>query len=128
MIDSMTIFLTTHYTLEADMLCETIALINEGRLVALGTPSGIKRNFSRLAILEVVVNETRESLEAELSGISSVHRVETSAEGIFQKMTIFVEAGADAKQRIEEIVGGERIENITVRDQTLEEAYVSILK
>ena len=41
-----TIFLTTHYMLEADMLCDTIALIDKGRLVALGTPNEIKRNFS----------------------------------------------------------------------------------
>ena len=123
-----TIFLTTHYMLEADMLCDTIALINKGRLVALGTPSEIKRNFSRVAIIEVVVNQTRESLEGELSSISGVHRVETSTEGIFQKITIFAEAGANAGQQIEETVGAERVENIVLRDPTLEEAYISILK
>ena len=67
-----TIFLTTHYMLETDMLCNTIALINKGRLVALGTPNEIKRNFSRVAIIEVVVNQTREGLEGELSSISGV--------------------------------------------------------
>ena len=54
--------------------------------------------------------------------------METSSEVIFEKITIFVEAGIDARQRIEETVGVERIENIVVRELTLEEAYVSILK
>ena len=74
------------------------------------------------------MNQTREGLEGELSSISGVQRVKTSSEGIFEKITIFVETGIDARQRIEETVGVERIENIVVREPTLEEAYVTILK
>ena len=123
-----TIFLTTHYMLEADMLCDTIGLIDKGRLVALGTPGEIKRNFSRVAIIEIVVNRTRASLAEELSGVDSVRRVETSIEGVLQKFAIFVEAGADVRQRIEEIVGSDAIESQVLREPTLEEAYVSILQ
>ncbi len=123
-----TIFLTTHYMLEADMLCDTIALIDKGRLVALGTPSEIKRNFSRVEIVEMVVNRTRESLTEEISDIDGVRRVELSTEGVLQKVAVFVEAGADVRPRIEETVGVEAIENLVVREPTLEEAYVSILK
>lgn len=123
-----TIFLTTHYMLEADMLCDTIALIDKGRLVALGTPNEIKRNFSRVEIIEVVVNRTRAGLAEELSGIDGVRRVETSAEGVRQKLAVFVEAGANVRPRIEEIVGAEAIESFVLREPTLEEAYISILK
>ena len=123
-----TILLTTHYMLEADMLCDRIALIDHGRLVALGTPDEIKRNFSRVTVIEIVVNQTRETLAEELSNIGGVQQVETSAEGIFQKIAITVQAGVDARDRIEDTVGAERVENLVVRDPTLEEAYVSILK
>ena len=123
-----TIFLTTHYMLEADMLCDTIGLIDKGRLVALGTPGEIKRNFSRVAIIEIVVNRTRASLAEELSGVDGVRRVGTSIEGVLQKFAIFVEAGADVRQRIEEIVGSDAIESQVLREPTLEEAYVSILQ
>ena len=123
-----TIFLTTHYMLEADMLCDTIALIDKGRLVALGTPNEIKRNFSRVAIIEIVVNRTRASLAKELSGVEGVRRVETSVEGVLQKFAIFVDAGADVRTRIEEIAGADAIESQVLREPTLEEAYVSILK
>ena len=119
-----TIFLTTHYMLEADMLCDTIGLIDKGRLVALGTPGEIKRNFSRVAIIEIVVNRTRASLAEELSGVDSVRRVETSIEGVLQKFAIFVEAGADVRPRIEEVVGADAIESLVLREPTLEEAYV----
>ena len=122
-----TILLTTHYMLEADMLCDEIALIDHGRLVALGTPDEIKRNFSRLTIFEIVVNQTTETLTAELSNIDGVQHVETSAEGIFQKITIAVEAGVDARDPIQATIGADRVESLVVRDPTLEEAYVSIL-
>ena len=123
-----TIFLTTHYMLEADMLCDTIALIDKGRLVALGTPNEIKRNFSRVAIIEIVVNRTRASLAEELSGVDGVRRVETSVEGVLQRFAVFVKAGADVRPRIEEIVGADAIESLVLREPTLEEAYVSILQ
>jgi ABC-2 type transport system ATP-binding protein len=38
----VTIFLTTHYMEEADHLCDRIAIINQGRIVALGTPDELK--------------------------------------------------------------------------------------
>ncbi|MEE8419263.1 MAG: ABC transporter ATP-binding protein, partial [Dehalococcoidales bacterium] len=36
-----TVLLTTHYMLEADTLCQTVAMINKGKLVALGSPAEI---------------------------------------------------------------------------------------
>ena len=123
-----TIFLTTHYMLEADMLCDTIALIDKGRLVALGTPNEIKRTFSGVTIIEMVINQTRASLAEELSSVDGVRRVELSAEGVLQKITLMVDIGVDVRQSITQIVGVEKIESLIARQPTLEEAYVSILK
>ena len=41
----MTIFLTTQYLEEADKLAERVAIINHGKIVALGTPSDLKRDL-----------------------------------------------------------------------------------
>ena len=41
----VTIFLTTHYMDEADKLCDTIAIIDNGQIVAKGTPSELKSNI-----------------------------------------------------------------------------------
>jgi ABC-2 type transport system ATP-binding protein len=40
-----TILLTTHYLEEAEALCEEVALISQGRIVARSTPEGLKRDF-----------------------------------------------------------------------------------
>ena len=43
--EQMTIILTTHYMEEADLLCDRIALIDHGKIVALDTPEGLKRQM-----------------------------------------------------------------------------------
>lgn len=126
--EGKTILLTTHYMAEADMLCDTIAIIDRGELAAVGTPNEIKRRFSRLGIIEVTVNRSREDLVAEILQIDKVVRVESLAEGPFQKLTISITYGADVKDSIVETVGAENIESLVSRDPTLEEAYINILK
>ena len=44
--EGMTVFLTTHYLEEADALCDRIAIIDHGEIVAEGTPAGLKREIS----------------------------------------------------------------------------------
>ena len=123
-----TILLTTHYMAEADMLCDTIAIINRGELAAIGTPADIKQRFSRIGIVEVLVRNTREGLLEDVSSIAGVNRVESSADNTLQKLTISVAAGVDVRDRVTENIGADNIENVVLRDPTLEEAYVSILQ
>jgi ABC-2 type transport system ATP-binding protein len=44
--EGMTVFLTTHYLDEADVLCDRVSIINSGLIVAEGTPSDLKRDIS----------------------------------------------------------------------------------
>jgi ABC-2 type transport system ATP-binding protein len=44
--EGMTVFITTHYLDEADALCDRIAIIDHGQIVAEGTPAGLKRAIS----------------------------------------------------------------------------------
>ena len=44
--EGMTVFLTTHYLDEADALCDRIAIIDYGQIVAEGTPEELKREIS----------------------------------------------------------------------------------
>src|SRR5271157_1031777 len=50
-----TLLLTTHYMVEADELCDRVAIINHGRVLALDTPSALKQSLQREALFKITV-------------------------------------------------------------------------
>src|ERR671938_1762709 len=50
-----TVLLTTHYMFEADALCDRIAVIAQGRIVAEGTPSDLKSRVAEGRVVEIEV-------------------------------------------------------------------------
>jgi ABC-2 type transport system ATP-binding protein len=49
--DGTTVFLTTHYLDEADQLCDRVAIVDHGKVIALGTPDALKDRYSGNTIL-----------------------------------------------------------------------------
>jgi ABC-2 type transport system ATP-binding protein len=62
-----TILLTTHYLEEAESLCEDIALISKGRIVARDTPDGLKRTYDATTLEEVYLQTVSTSLPLALA-------------------------------------------------------------
>ena len=58
----MTVFLTTHYLEEADALCDRIAIIDHGRIVAGGTPEELKRRVAGDLVTLGISGETEKAL------------------------------------------------------------------
>jgi len=63
----MSVFLTTHFMEEADYLCDRVAIMNLGRLAALGTPAELKRSIPQpdATLDEVFAHYTGNTLETE---------------------------------------------------------------
>jgi len=61
--DGTTIFLTTHYLDEADQLCDRVAIVDHGRVIALGRPDELKQRYSADTI-EVIPEAGADVLEA----------------------------------------------------------------
>ena len=61
--EGVTIFLTTHYLEEADRLCDRIAVIVRGRIVALDTVEALKAGADQTTIVEVVLADSKGGLE-----------------------------------------------------------------
>ncbi len=123
-----TILLTTHYMSEADELSHQIAIINKGRVIATGSPSEIKKHFAKVAVLEVGLRSLREDAPERVSSIKGVVRVGSVIDGPLQKLTIQVQPEADIKDELKRVLGENSIDYISMRDPTLEEAYLSIIK
>ncbi|MEM0317570.1 MAG: ATP-binding cassette domain-containing protein [Candidatus Nezhaarchaeales archaeon] len=67
---NMTIFMTTHYLEEADALCDRIAIIDRGKIVAMGSPDELKNSLGG-DVITLVIKENVDATEA----IKSVENV-----------------------------------------------------
>ena len=122
-----TVLLTTHYMFEADTLCDSIAIINKGKLAALGTPSEIKGGFSRVKITQITLRAPMPELNDEINSLPAVQRVTERTEDALQQLIVHSSTDFDLKEYIQDKVAETDIDSLVVRDPTLEEAYLSIL-
>jgi ABC-2 type transport system ATP-binding protein len=90
--EGMTIFLTTHYLEEADALCDRLAIIDHGRIVAQGTPEGLKRDLSG-DMLVVGLAGGAGAAESVLRDEPYVNRLEQTGDG---SLRLAVDDGATA--------------------------------
>ncbi|PSK65336.1 Daunorubicin/doxorubicin resistance ATP-binding protein DrrA [Micromonospora sp. MH33] len=91
--EGMTVFITTHYLDEADALCDRIAIMDHGEVVAEGTPAELKREISGEVVL-VGLDAATTSQAAELLDTEAyVSKLETVDEG---GLRLYVDEGATA--------------------------------
>jgi ABC-2 type transport system ATP-binding protein len=100
-----TVFLTTHYLDEADALCDRLAIIDHGRIVAEGTPEQLKRQIAG-DVVTLGVGDDGERALALLRGQPFV-REATSEDGTVR---LYVERGEAALPAILRIVDGAGLE------------------
>lgn len=82
--EGRTIILTTHYMDEADVLSDTLAIMNKGKVVAQGTPQSVKGSFTERSVcVEVRSNFTQKELEpyGRVLTVAGRFRVLTDAKG-----------------------------------------------
>jgi ABC-2 type transport system ATP-binding protein len=87
-----TVFLTTQYLEEADQLCDRLAIIDDGRIVAEGTPASLKAEMGHDVVSVSLDGADRADTEAALSGLPGLERIveETDA------LALYVEDGASS--------------------------------
>ncbi|MEU8157802.1 ATP-binding cassette domain-containing protein [Micromonospora sp. NPDC048986] len=91
--DGMTVFITTHYLDEADALCDRIAIMDNGEVVAEGTPTELKREISGDVVLVGLDLAATPQAAQTLDGEPYVNKLETVDEG---GLRLYVDEGATA--------------------------------
>ncbi|HEX8631595.1 MAG TPA: ATP-binding cassette domain-containing protein [Catenuloplanes sp.] len=94
--DGMTVFITTHYLDEADALCDRISIMDNGEIVAEGTPAELKREISGEVVTVGLDGSTPQAAEL-LDTQPYVNKLETRDEG---GLRLFVDDGATAIPQI----------------------------
>jgi len=125
--EKKTILLTTHYMFEADALCQRVAVINKGRIVALDTPEALKTNVADLAVVEMEVFGLPPEVIERVRGLPFVDTV--SLENVDQRQSLRVQTrrGSEAVPDLMSALSGSRVGRVTVREPTLEDAYVRLV-
>jgi ABC-2 type transport system ATP-binding protein len=65
----LTIFYTTHVLSEAEYLCDNIAIINNGKIMAVDSPSELKNRFGHEKTIKIHISKVSDELKSKLSGI-----------------------------------------------------------
>ncbi len=120
--EGVTVFLTTHNMWEAEELCQRVAIINRGRLVAVSKPEDLKRSFGRFRVVEVYFDkpvkteELSTTLGCKASPMGNGCRVyvEDVDEAIFQILSF-------SRRR------GLKIVSLSVSRPNLEEVFLRIV-
>jgi ABC-2 type transport system ATP-binding protein len=125
--EQKTILLTTHYMFEADVLCDRIAVINEGKIVALNSPENLKRIVSDLSVIDIEVYGVPEPILIRIRSLPFVDTVSIQDVDQKQAMRVHTELGSEAVPRLMAELEDVRIGKVQVREPTLEDAYVRLV-
>ncbi len=122
-----TVLLTTHYMFEADELCDRIAVIADGSIVATGTPAELKRGVVDGRVVEVEVYGAVDTALAHLRAIAGVRSVAVEESGQAQLVVVRAEPDAEVTSAVLACLSDVRLGRVATREPTLEDAYVELL-
>lgn len=124
--EGTTVFLTTHYMEEAEQLCDDLAIIDKGKVIASGSPQELINRYFKETAVEFTdpgfISEERKELE----GLDPVKRVSYEAEE--EKIIIYTkEVPATIKSIFDYAEKkGKEVDDIVVRHATLEDVFLKL--
>jgi ABC-2 type transport system ATP-binding protein len=123
--EGQTIMLTTHYMEEADKLCDRVAIMDHGKILALDTPAELKRSVGADTIVTVkAAGDTNRLAEAFQSRLEGLTRTRPLADGVELQIR-----GSDRLvPRIVETAeaAGFSLADLSVTEPTLETVFIGL--
>ena len=83
----LTVLLTTHYMDEADRLCERVAIVDHGKLVALDTPNALKETIPGGNVIEVQFSASPEGFEQKMKSLPDVSSVQPEPHNTYRVLS-----------------------------------------
>lgn len=120
-----TVFLTTHYLDEADQLCDRVAIIDKGEIVAEGSPAALKRKLSGDVVTLTTSYGGSEAAHGLLEALSIVKEVIVGRNGTLR---LTVNDGEQAVPEILKRLGGEEIavSSISLTRPSLDDVFLKL--
>jgi len=123
-----TLLLTTHYMVEADELCDRVAIINEGRVLACDKPSALKQRLQRDAIFEIETSPLNGLSAEALESLPEVRKASLSETESGAKLDLILIEEAALAAVINVLSQRDvRIMKFSKREPTLEDVFVDLV-
>jgi len=125
---SRTILLTTHYMVEAEELCDRVAIINLGRVLVCDSPSALKRRLQRDALFEIETSPLNGLTAPMLEALPEVRKATVSEwdGGATLNLILHEESALGAVINILN-QGDVKIVKLSKREPTLEAVFVDLV-
>jgi len=120
-----TILLTSHYMYEVEELCDRIAVVNHGKVIALDTPAALKTQSSGDCVIAIQTPNGEQSLQGKLESIQK-YLTQTHTSG--DTLSLYTRSPSKVLNELAPLLEQNIITNIEVRNATLEDVYVDIIK
>jgi ABC-2 type transport system ATP-binding protein len=123
----LTVFFTTHIMEEAEYLCDEIAIINKGKIIATDTPAGLKQKYGGVKAVEIKLKDsTAQSVMQVIRQIADGSVIEMTAQD-----TIRI-SSAEAQEMLVKVIGSLSknaiaIESVSMNPPTLEEVFLTVI-
>jgi ABC-2 type transport system ATP-binding protein len=119
----LTILITTHYMDEADRLCDRIAIVDHGKLVALDTPQALKSSVPGSNVIEAQFEHAPADWEQRMEKLTAVTSVQHQGSGMYRVLT------GDGSRTTTELVeaavqAGATVKSLSVQNTTLDDVFV----
>jgi ABC-2 type transport system ATP-binding protein len=131
----LTVFFTTHIMEEAEYLCDQIAIINRGKIIAIDTSAGLKKRYGGVESVEIKFAEGSMSMGANLQDILAAIR-DVLTDGSSAEMpnanTVRI-SSAGAQEELVKIIGllakaKVQVESISINPPTLEDVFLAAIE
>jgi ABC-2 type transport system ATP-binding protein len=120
-----TIMLTTHYMEEADQLCDRVAIMDHGKILALDTPAALKRSVDADTVVTIKasgdLDQLAELLSQDVEGVTRTRQVEGGLQLHVQGSDRLVPRIVLAAER-----GGFDLADLSVSEPSLETVFINL--
>jgi ABC-2 type transport system ATP-binding protein len=120
---NLTVLITTHYMDEADRLCDRIAIVDHGKLVALDTPRALKTSIPGSSVIEAQFINVPVGWEQTLKSLKGVNSVQPEGAEMYRILT---DDGSHTTTDLVEtaVRSNVAIKSLTVQSTTLDDVFV----
>src|SRR6266545_6566402 len=122
--EGQTILLTTHYMEEADQLCDRVAIMDHGRLLAMDSPSALKRSVDADTVVRVSTDGDLEVLAARLGALQGATHADVG-DGLVR---VYLRGVTGPVPRVVDAAetAGFAVTDLSISEPTLETVFISL--